>query len=291
MVQVNETLLQDVKISFIGGGNMAQALISGLVSKGIKPNHITVADPSQATRQLLSEEGLNVIDPLGDSDTDNAEVAVKDADIVVLAVKPQVMQKVVAAFSGVLDKQLIVSVAAGLSTKSLSQMLDGYNNIVRAMPNTPAMIQEGATGLYADSYISERHKQMATAIMATAGLVIWVDDESKLHAVTAVSGSAPAYFFYMLESMIKAGVALGLDEKQAAALAMQTALGSAKMAICSDETPAILRQKVTSPNGTTHAAIESLKKDDFSDVIEQAMQACYDRSETLSLELGSLDVK
>lgn len=278
--------LKDKKISFIGGGNMAQALISGLIGRGIKPTDITVADPSADIREQLKSQKINTVDPTANTETDNSQVAVKSADVIVLAIKPQVMSKVVADFSEVLDKQLVISVAAGLSTDSISNMLGGYKNIVRAMPNTPAMIQKGATGLYATSQISDNDKQLASSLMSASGLVSWVEEESQLHAVTAVSGSAPAYFFYMIESMIEASVEQGLDRKQAAALAMQTALGAAQMTITSDETPAELRRKVTSPNGTTQAAIETLQQQDFAEVIKKAMQACYARSEEISKELA-----
>ncbi|MGM8870300.1 pyrroline-5-carboxylate reductase [Psychrobacter sp. 2Y5] len=278
--QNNNSVLNNKRISFIGGGNMAQALISGLVGCGVKPEMITVADPSTDIRQQLDAKGLNTVDPTADATT-----AVKDADLVVLAVKPQVMKAVVSGFTDVLDKQLIVSVAAGLSTELLADMLGGYQNIVRAMPNTPAMIQMGATGLYATDSINAEQKQLATAAMEASGLVMWVEDEEHLHAVTAVSGSAPAYMFYFLESMIDQGVALGLDKEQASALAMQTMLGAAKMAMGSDDTPAELRRKVTSPNGTTQAAIESMQANEVGRQIGEAMQACYDRSQALSEEM------
>lgn len=265
---------------------MAQALISGLIGRGVNPSNITVADPSEAIRNQLKQQKIKTVDPTANTEIDNSQVAVKGADVVVLAVKPQVMRQVVASFAEVLDRQLVISVAAGLSTESLSKMLGGYKNIVRAMPNTPAMIQMGATGLYAADYITEADRALATSLMSASGLVSWVEQEEQLHAVTAVSGSAPAYFFYMLESMIEAAVAQGLDSKQAAALAMQTALGAAQMAIASEEAPAELRRKVTSPNGTTQAAIESLQQDNFAQVISKAMQACYTRSEEISNELA-----
>lgn len=195
--------LKGKKISFIGGGNMAQALISGLIGRGINPSDITVADPSEDIRNSLKQQKINAVDPTGNTETDNSQVAVKGADVVVLAVKPQVMRQVVSDFADVLDRQLIISVAAGLSTDSISKMLGGYKNIVRAMPNTPAMIQKGATGLYATDYINEADKTLAASVMAASGLVSWVQQEEQLHAVTAVSGSAPAYFFYMLEAMIE----------------------------------------------------------------------------------------
>jgi len=204
----------------------------------------------------------------------------------VLAVKPQVMKAVVSTFANALDTQLVISVAAGLSTDLLSDMLHGYRNIVRAMPNTPAMIQMGATGLYGTEDISAEQKQLATAMMEASGLVMWVEDEAHMHAVTAVSGSAPAYMFYIIESMVDGAVALGLDREQASSLAMQTMLGAAKMAMDSEDTPAELRRKVTSPNGTTQAAIESMQDNDIGRQIGEAMQACYDRSEALSKEMS-----
>jgi len=275
------SVLDNKKISFIGGGNMAQALISGLVGCDIKPNLITVADPSSDVREQLAAKGLNTVDPMADPKS-----AVIGADIVVLAVKPQMMKVVVSAFADVLDTQLVISVAAGLSTDLLSNMLGGYSNIVRAMPNTPSMIQMGATGLYGTDNISAEQKQLATAVMEASGLVMWVDDEEHMHAVTAVSGSAPAYMFYFIESMVDGAVALGLDKEQASALAMQTMLGAAKMAMNSDDAPAELRRKVTSPNGTTQAAVESMQANEIGRQISEAMQACYDRSQALSEEMS-----
>ena len=275
------SVLDNKKISFIGGGNMAQALISGLVGCGIEPSLITVADPSSDAREQLEAKGLKTVDPTAD-----AKSAVIGADIVVLAVKPQMMKVVVGAFADVLDSQLIISVAAGLSTELLSTMLGGYQNIVRAMPNTPSMIQMGATGLYGTDNISAEQKALATAVMEASGLVMWVDDEEHMHAVTAVSGSAPAYMFYFIESMVDGAVALGLDKEQASALAMQTMLGAAKMAMNSDDAPAELRRKVTSPNGTTQAAVESMQANEIGRQISEAMQACYDRSQALSEEMS-----
>lgn len=268
--------LKNKKISFIGGGNMAQALISGLLAKGILPEYITVSDPNPDNREQLQAKGINTIDS-AKNPLDALMV-----DVVVLAVKPQIMSTVVADFSQVLDKQLIISVAAGLSTDSLIKMLNGYQNIVRAMPNTPAMVQAGATGLYATDSIDEQEKQLATELMEASGLVIWVDDEEQLHAVTAVSGSAPAYFFYFIESVIQGGIDLGLSQEQASALAMQTALGAAKMSISSDDTPEQLRRKVMSPGGTTEAAVHSLQADKVNELIGKAMQACVKRSREMS---------
>ena len=273
------SVLDNKKISFIGGGNMAQALISGLIACGVKPELITVSAPSAETREQYADQKMNTVDASADP-----KAAVIDADVIVLAVKPQVMKKVVSEFADALDNQLVISVAAGLSTDILSTMLGGYRNIVRAMPNTPSKIQMGATGLYATDDINEAQKQLATAVMEASGLAMWVNDEEHMHAVTAVSGSAPAYVFYFIESMIDGAVALGLDKEQASALAMQTVLGAAQMTIDSDDSPAELRRKVMSPNGTTQAAIESMQSNEIGRLIAEAMQACYDRSQALSKE-------
>ena len=272
--------LDNKKISFIGGGNMAQALISGLIACGVKPELITVSAPSAKTRDIFTAQQINVVDAKVDP-----KAAVIDADIVILAVKPQMMKAVVSEFADALDKQLVISVAAGLSTDLLSEMLGGYQTIVRAMPNTPATIQMGATGLYGTDATTDAQKQLVTAVMAASGLTMWVNDEAQMHAVTAVAGSAPAYVFYFIESMIDGAVALGLDKEQATALAMQTVLGAATMASGSQDTPAELRRKVTSPNGTTQAAIESMQSNEVGRQIAEAMQACYNRSQALSEEM------
>ena len=272
--------LDNKKISFIGGGNMAQALISGLMACGVKPELITVSAPSAKTRDIVTAQQINVVDAKVDP-----KAAVIDADIVILAVKPQMMKAVVSEFADALDKQLVISVAAGLSTDLLSEMLGGYSTIVRAMPNTPATIQMGATGLYGTDATTDAQKQLVTAVMAASGLTMWVNDEAQMHAVTAVAGSAPAYVFYFIESMIDGAVALGLDKEQATALAMQTVLGAATMARGSQDTPAELRRKVTSPNGTTQAAIESMQSNEVGRQIAEAMQACYNRSQALSEEM------
>ena len=272
--------LKNKKISFIGGGNMAQALISGLIGCGIDPKMITVSAPSAQTREQYARQQMTTVDA-----SSEPKAAVIDADVVVLAVKPQMMQQVVSEFADALDKQLVISVAAGLSTQLLSQMLGGYSNIVRAMPNTPSKIQMGATGLYATDTINNEQKQLASAVMQASGLVMWVNDEAQMHAVTAVAGSAPAYIFYFIESMVEGAVALGLDQQQASALAMQTMLGAATMAIGSEDNPAELRRQVTSNKGATQAAIESMQANEVGRQIGEAMQACYDRSVALGEEM------
>lgn len=268
------------RIAFIGGGNMAQALIGGLLSQGLKASRVVVAEPVLTLREQLAERGVQVT-------ADNRQ-AVAQADVVVLAVKPQVMGTVLAELAGVMAGRLVISIAAGLTTQTLSKMLGGYDRIVRAMPNTPALVQTGATGLYAGRGATAEDQQLAQQLLSATGMVLWVGDENHMHAVTAVSGSGPAYFFYWMESMIAAGQSLGLDEKTARDLTLQTALGAAQMAITSGDSPARLRQNVTSPNGTTQAALESMAAHQLPQLIAQALKAAAERSVTLSTELDQL---
>jgi len=268
-------------ISFIGGGNMAQALIFGLLACQIAPSQMTVSAPSEQTRDYFANKGLKTVD----ADT-NPKDAVIGADVVVLAVKPQKMAGVVKDFAEALTDQLVISVAAGLSVASLSNMLNGYQNIVRVMPNTPSAIQMGASALFAADSVSAEQKALAEAVVAASGFTLWVDSEDKMHAVTAVSGSAPAYVFYVIEAMISGGEQLGLSHDEATALAMQTVLGAATMASQSDESPKELRRRVTSPNGTTQAAIETMQSRHVGEHIIEAMKACSARSQALSRENG-----
>ncbi len=266
------------KIAFIGGGNMAQALIGGMVAQGVSAHRIMVAEPVEALRDILMQRGLQV--------TADNQVAVTEADVVVLAVKPQMMAEVLSGIAGQIEGRLVISIAAGLSVQALSSMLGGYQRIIRAMPNTPALIQTGATGLYAEADVGSNDRQQAEAVLGATGLVLWVDDEQLMHAVTAVSGSGPAYFFYWMEAMIAAGQQLGLSEQVARDLTLQTALGAAQMAITSGEHPSKLRQNVTSPNGTTQAALESMAQHQVAELIQQALHAAAVRSEALSSALA-----
>lgn len=265
------------RIAFIGGGNMAQALIGGLVAQGINPDQIAVAEPVEALHAALAQYGVQV--------TSDNQQAIQHADVVILAVKPQVMADVLMPLREQFKNQLIISIAAGVTISTLSRLLGGYANIVRAMPNTPALIQTGATGLYAQASVDAHARELASQVLSAAGLVLWVEEESLLDAVTAVSGSGPAYFFYMMQAMIEAGVAQGLSHEQATALTLQTALGAAKMASCSEHSPAQLRKNVTSPNGTTQAAIETLDAAQVSEHIIAALQAAARRSAELAVTL------
>lgn len=264
-------------ISFIGGGNMAQALIGGLISRGLPATRITVSDPVEKVRLLLTEKDVHV--------TDDNIAAIRDADIVLFAVKPQVLASVLKPLKGLLEGKLVMSIVAGAEIATIANLLD-TNRIVRVMPNTPALVQTGAHGLYATEAVNAQDRELASQVLAATGLTIWVNSEAQIDAVTAVSGSGPAYFFYIMESMIRAGKNLGLDEKVATALTLQTALGAAQMAITSSNTPAELRKNVTSPNGTTQAALEVFDRAQISQNIQAALAAAQKRSQELAQELS-----
>ncbi|XYS43388.1 pyrroline-5-carboxylate reductase [Acinetobacter baumannii] len=264
-------------ICFIGGGNMAQALIGGLISRGLPPTRITVSDPVEQIRQLLQEKEVHV--------TQDNTAAIQNADVVVLAVKPQVLANVLRPLKGLLSDKLVISIIAGAEIQTISNLIDS-NRIVRVMPNTPALVQTGAHGIYANDVVGTSDRELTSQILAATGLTIWVNSEAQIDAVTAVSGSGPAYFFYLMESMIRAGKNLGLDEKVATALTLQTALGAAQMAITSSNTPSELRKNVTSPNGTTQAALEVFDRAQISQNIQSALAAAQKRSQELAQELS-----
>lgn len=265
-------------ICFIGGGNMAQALIGGLLSRGLPTTRITVSDPAEQIRQILEEKGIQTT-------TDNVE-AIQNADVVVLAVKPQVLATVLQPLKGLLSDKLVISIIAGAEIQTISELIGGSQRIVRVMPNTPALVQTGAHGIYASEAVNAQDRELTSQILAATGLTIWVDSEAQIDAVTAVSGSGPAYFFYLMESMIRAGKNLGLDEKVATALTLQTALGAAQMAITSSNSPSELRKNVTSPNGTTQAALEVFDRAQISQNIQAALAAAQKRSQELAQELS-----
>lgn len=264
-------------ICFIGGGNMAQALIGGLVSRGLPPTRITVSDPVEQIRQLLQEKEVHV--------TQDNVAAIQNADVVVLAVKPQVLATVLRPLKGLLSDKLVISIIAGAEIQTISNLIDS-DRIVRVMPNTPALVQTGAHGIYANDVVGTSDRELTSQILAATGLTIWVNSEAQIDVVTAVSGSGPAYFFYLMESMIRAGKNLGLDEKVATALTLQTALGAAQMAITSSNTPSELRKNVTSPNGTTQAALEVFDRAQISQNIQSALAAAQKRSQELAQELS-----
>ncbi len=271
------TAVLDCNISFIGGGNMAQALIGGLIARGLPATRITVSDPVEQVRQLLQEKDVQV--------TEDNVAAIQTADVVVFAVKPQVLAQVLKPLNGLFADKLVISIVAGAEISTISELL-GTDQVVRVMPNTPALVQTGAHGLYATDAVAEKDRNLASQVLAATGLTIWVNTEAQIDAVTAVSGSGPAYFFYLMESMIRAGKNLGLDEKVATELTLQTALGAAQMAITSSNTPAQLRKNVTSPNGTTQAAIEVFDHGQVSQTIQAALAAAQKRSQVLAQDLS-----
>ncbi|MEH6344574.1 MAG: pyrroline-5-carboxylate reductase [Bermanella sp.] len=269
-------------IAFIGAGNMAGAIIGGLVENGFDKNKLWASDPSQEKiDELTSTLGIQ-------GTTDNAS-AIKQADVVILAIKPQVMETVLSPIKDALQKQqpLIISVAAGINLNSISKWTGGNLAVVRCMPNTPALVQQGASGLFANEQVSAQQKTISEQILNAVGISVWVDEENQLDAVTAVSGSGPAYFFLFMEAMVEAGKKLGLSEETAKELTLKTALGAATMASQSSDSPAQLRKKVTSPNGTTEKAINSFIDQNLSKVVETALTAANDRSVELCKELGA----
>ena len=275
-------------IGFIGAGNMASALVGGLRAQGWPANRLWLSDRSEEQLNAHAAHGLRTT-------TDNAELLEK-ADVVVLAVKPQVMASVLKplAKQAQARRPLIISIAAGIPIDALARWLGAAAGsdalpIVRAMPNTPSLVQAGATGLFASSAVTTDAKNLAERVMGAVGMTLWVEQEDLIDAVTAVSGSGPAYFFHVMEAMIAAGVKLGLDEQDARALTLQTALGAAQMAITSDVGPAELRKRVTSPGGTTERALRVFNEADLVSIFEAALKACANRGTELALELGAAD--
>ncbi|HNL92979.1 MAG TPA: pyrroline-5-carboxylate reductase [Pseudomonadales bacterium] len=267
-------------IGFIGAGNMAASLMGGLVARGYAPQQLCAADPNAAGLQALAQQhGIHAC-------ASNAEVAQR-ADILVLAVKPQVMQAVLTDLAPAIhSKHLLISIAAGISMTSMAQWLGGTPAIVRCMPNTPALVQQGASGLVANAQVSAAQREQAEAILKAVGIALWLDNEAQIDAVTAVSGSGPAYFFLLMEAMISAGEKLGLSTETSRALTLQTALGAAQMACSSEFDPAELRRRVTSPGGTTERAIAHFELQNLRDIVEGALHAASARSLELSQQLG-----
>jgi len=269
------------RITFIGAGNMAASLIGGLRGQGIAAESIRASDPGSEQRaRLATEHGIEVF-------ADNAQ-ALAGAEVVVLAVKPQVMQTVCRELAAHLGAEaLIVSIAAGISCDSLQRWLGPRPQaIVRCMPNTPALLRQGVSGLFANAQVSDTQKQQAEQLLSAVGIALWLEEERLIDAVTAVSGSGPAYFFLLIEAMTAAGQQLGLPRETAAQLTMQTALGAARMACESDVDAAELRRRVTSPNGTTEAAIKAFQAGGFEQLVQQALNAAAQRSAELAEQLG-----
>ena len=269
------------KIVFIGGGNMASCLIGGMIANGTPSQQILVSEPGAQARQKLS-------DLHGVETTDDNQAAAAQSDLLVLAVKPQIMGAVVKDLVPALShKPAVVSIAAGIPLIALENWLGTDIALVRAMPNTPALVMSGATGLFANSLLTEQQKQIVEQLFQAVGIACWVEQEELIDAVIAVSGSGPAYFFLVLEAMQKIGQELGLPKNTAEQLSLHTALGASKMAIDSEATAAQLRQQVTSPGGTTQAAIGSFEQQGLEDIFRQAMTSAVARADEMSKDFSS----
>lgn len=268
-------------ICFVGGGNMASSLIGGLLANGHSAEAITACDPNEQQRQTLSEKfGINT--------SDNAADVLPQADAVVLAVKPQIMRAVCEPLAQSLKdhKPVIISVAAGVLCDNLNSWLGGEQAIVRCMPNTPALYGHGAAGLYATASVSSAQRDLSAYIANAVGISEWVEQESQIDAVTALSGSGPAYGFLLLEAMQAAGVSLGLSEQTARRLATQTILGAAVMARDDERDAGTLREAVTSKGGTTAAALNVFEQAGFRELVAEAMQAACTRADELANATG-----
>jgi pyrroline-5-carboxylate reductase len=268
------------RIAFIGGGNMAQALITGLKQRAFAMQQITVIDPDAGKHeQLQNSLGVRTAAAL-------SEQALQ-ADVIVLAVKPQQLKAVAESLAPLLRSQLVISVAAGIRTADLSRWLNGYRTLVRTMPNTPAQIQAGVTGVFALAEVNDAQRQLTDSLLQAAGEVVWLTDEAQLDAVTAISGSGPAYVFLLIEALTKAGVALGLDPAQAQQLSIATFKGASLLAAASETPIATLREQVTSKGGTTEQGLLSLNQHDIHAIMQHAAQQAAKRAKTLGDELGA----
>ncbi|KRG65757.1 pyrroline-5-carboxylate reductase [Stenotrophomonas humi] len=269
--------LPDIDIAFIGGGNMARSLIAGLVRRGMPTARIHVAEPVPALREALAQD-------FGVQTHSAAADAVVRAGLWLMAVKPQVMREVCASLAAVATQQqpVVVSIAAGITATQLERWLGGNQSIVRAMPNTPALLGAGVTGLFANAQVSATQRAQAEQVLASAGRTVWIADEARMDAVTAVSGSGPAYVFLLAEAMEAAALEQGLPAEAARTLVLDTVLGAARMLTESGEAPAELRRRVTSPGGTTQAAIETFQAGGFEALTAKAIDAAARRGKELS---------
>jgi len=274
----NETV-----IGFIGAGNMAYALISGLLNNGYNSENIKISDPNDELLRKREIE-LNIT-----TFTDNTSL-VEVCDIIVFAVKPQVLSEVCLELRDkIKPNHLFISIVAGIRIKDINRWLGGNYPLVRTMPNTPALVKHGVTGLFPNELINDAQKTLVTTILSSVGDCFWVNEEKLIDAITAISGSGPAYFFLLMQSMTQAGMALGLDEKTAKELSVQTGFGASLMATKSGKDPRTLRTNVTSPNGTTQAAIEYFQDQNFEGIVASATRAAFDRARELSAELGDVE--
>jgi len=274
--------MKQTRLAFIGAGNMSRSLIGGLIADGWDPASICVADPD--SDQLAAVTSRFKVH----ADTDNTRAA-EQSEVVVLAVKPQILRGVAQELAPTVNSRqpLTISVAAGIRSADMQRWLGGGCPLVRCMPNTPALVQSGATAMFASPEVSAVQKDLSENILRAVGLTLWVDDEALLDAVTALSGSGPAYFFLVMEALQEAGQELGLDEKTAKLLTLQTAFGAAKMALESSDQAGVLRQRVTSPGGTTEKALEILENGGLRALFRDALVAARDRSRELARQFGA----
>jgi pyrroline-5-carboxylate reductase len=269
----------NLKISFIGGGNMAAALIGGLVGKLTAADNIHVTDINADTLGNLQQQ-------FGVRTSPSIDASIAASDVVILAVKPQQMKDVAALLAPYITSQLILSIAAGIRAVDLSRWLGGHNAIVRTMPNTPALIGKGVTGMAATAGVSNEQRAAADAILRAVGETVWLEDETLIDSVTAVSGSGPAYVFYFIEAMQQAAQEMGLTAEQGNALAISTFVGAAQLAAQSSDPVSLLRERVTSKGGTTYAALTSMEESGVKNAIIQAMKAAAARGKALGEEFG-----
>jgi pyrroline-5-carboxylate reductase len=268
-----------MRIAFLGGGNMATALIGGLVAKGADPRSFAVIEVSPAARERLGARYPVHVATAPDA-------AVQRCEVLVLAVKPQNMRSALASLASSVSSKLVISIAAGITLDALSRWLGGHRRLVRCMPNTPALIGAGITGLYALPEVSSAEKTTAEKILGAVGEVVWLPEERLLDPVTAVSGSGPAYVFWFIEQLAAAGEGFGLEKDAARKLALHTVLGAAKLAASSGEPPATLRKNVTSPGGTTEAALKVFDEEQLAERFRRALDAARRRGAELGGELG-----
>lgn len=268
-----------MKITFIGGGNMAVALIGGLRKQGFSAAAIQVVEPFEASREKLTQA-------FGVRCAATVDAAALNCEVLVLAVKPQQLREAVAPFHGKLGSQLVVSIAAGLRMADISRWLGGHDKLVRTMPNTPALIGAGITGLCADASVDREGRTTAEKILKAVGSTVWIENEEQMDAVTAVSGSGPAYVFYLIEAMEAAALNLGFDPGSARKLSVETFLGAASLAEQSSEAISTLRERVTSKGGTTEAALLSFAASGIAGAIEHGIVAAEARGRELGEILG-----
>lgn len=274
--------MKTTRLAFIGAGNMARSLIGGLIADGWDATCISVSDPDTAQLAALSSR-FQV-----NTDTNNHTVT-ENADVVVLAVKPQIIRDVGLDLSDLIQNRqpLLISIAAGIRATDLQRWLGGSCALVRCMPNTPALVQSGATALWRNEHVGDEQKDLAESILRAVGLALWVDSEDLMDSVTALSGSGPAYFLLVMEALQEAGQAMGLPEETAKLLSLQTAFGAAKMALESSEDAAVLRQRVTSPGGTTEKALAVLENGGLRALFSDALNAARERSRELAEQFGA----